>query len=94
LHLDKKYICFSIDLGNVGILGIIVCSIIISFIIYKSLKIIYKYQITNYKEFLNKILNGKKLNNIINIIVNIFLCITFFIMISGFGAYLKQEFRN
>ena len=31
------------------------------------------------------------LKNIINIIINIFILITFFIMIAGFGAYLKQE---
>ena len=34
------------------------------------------------------------LNKITNIIVNIFLCVTFFIMISGFGAYFFQEYRN
>lgn len=43
--------------------------------------------------------NNKKLNkhlnisNITNIIINIFLIISFFIMIAGFGAYFNQEYN-
>ena len=62
-------------------------------IIYKTLKIAYENNINTYKNFLDKIfLENEKLSNITNIIINIFLCATFFIMISGFGTYLSQSF--
>ena len=70
------------------------CNIIMAITIYKTLKIIYDNNVENYKEFLNIIFDGKiYLSNIINNIINIFLCATFFIMISGFGAYLAQSFN-
>lgn len=85
--------------GTKGMLGILVCSILIGLIIYKVFKIIIKYDVTSYEYFLDKIFrvgnNKKKFLNIsyiMNIIVNIFLLMSFFIMISGFGAYFKQEF--
>ena len=87
--------------GPSGILGILLCSVIIGIVIYKVFKIIMKYNINSYKEFLNKIFgmkeNGKtkkylNISYIMNIIVNVFLLVSFFIMISGFGAYFKQEF--
>ena len=62
-------------------------------IIYKTLKILYENNINTYKNFLDKIfLENEKLSNITNIIINVFLCATFFIMISGFGTYLSQAF--
>ncbi len=70
------------------------CNIIMAITIYKTLKIIYDKNVENYKEFLNIIFDGKiYLSNIINNIINVFLCVTFFIMISGFGAYLAQSFN-
>lgn len=70
------------------------CNIIMAITIYKTLKIIYNNNVENYKEFLNIIFDGKiYLSNIINNIINVFLCVTFFIMISGFGAYLAQSFN-
>ena len=85
--------------GFSGILGILVCSVLIGLIIYKVFKIIVKYNIDSYKDFLDKIFGvGKSKKNylnisyIMNIIVNSFLLMSFFIMIAGFGAYFKQEF--
>ena len=84
--------------GIQGILGISACSVLISLIIYRVFKIIIKYDINSYKDFLDNIFFiGKKkaylnISYIMNIIVNCFLLISFFIMISGFGAYFKQEF--
>lgn len=85
--------------GIHGILGISVCSVLIGLIIHKVFKIIIKYNINSYKDFLDKIFlvgNGKKsflnISYMMNIIVNSFLLMSFFIMISGFGAYFKQEF--
>lgn len=80
-----------------GILGIFLCSILISIIIHRVFKILIKYDIDTYKDLLNNIFNNKRkkylnISYMMNIIVNIFLLMSFFIMISGFGAYFKQEF--
>ena len=80
--------------GLNGIVGIVICSLIISVIIFKAFKLICKNNIKTYTEFLEYIIENKKVVWITNISVNLFLCITFFIMVSGFGAYFKQEFRN
>lgn len=70
-------------------------------IIYKTFRILNKSNnyISNYKDFLDEIYNSNNKNKFLNlsyvtnIIINIFLLISFFIMISGFGAYFEQEFR-
>ena len=91
-HGQEIYLFFY-RFGTKGLLGIIICNIIMAIIIYKTLKILYENNINTYKNFLDKIfLENEKLSNIINIIINIFLCATFFIMISGFGTYLSQSF--
>ena len=81
--------------GINGILGIIICTIIMSLIIYKVLKIINKNNISTYKELIN--LNSKSkyinvINKLLNYIINIVFVVTFYIMIAGFGAYLNQDF--
>ena len=63
------------------------------FTIYKTFKIACLKNINSYEEFLNETFKGKKfLCKFTNIIINIFLCATFFIMISGFGTYINQAF--
>ena len=86
--------------GLYGVFGIALCSLLIGIIIYKVLKTTCKYNIDNYKDFLKLIFKSneskrKYINTsyIMNIIVNLFLLICFFIMIAGFGAYFKQEFN-
>ena len=76
------------------------CSILLSIIIYKVLEIINKDKnIVNYKEFLCRITKSKiknkylNINFIINTIINIFMLISFYIMIAGFGAYFSQELQ-
>ena len=51
--------------------------------------------INTYNEFLFYIFNNKnsKLVVILNYIINTFLLITFYIMVSGFTAYFKQEYN-
>ena len=67
-------------------------------LIYKTLGIINKYNINSYKDLLDILIKNKKENkyfnfkNIINLIINIFILVTFFIMIAGFGAYFEQQF--
>ncbi|MBR0427153.1 MAG: hypothetical protein IJK18_03005 [Clostridia bacterium] len=79
--------------GLNGILGLVLCSMLISIVIYKTFLIIHTREIYNYEDFLREIFHSEKLSNISNIIVNAFLLITFYIMISGFGAYFEQQFE-
>ena len=79
--------------GLNGILGLILCSLLISIVIYKTFLIIHIRKIYNYEDFLQEIFHSKNISNISNIIVNAFLLITFYIMISGFGAYFEQQFE-
>lgn len=79
--------------GFNGILGLMICSILMSLIIYKSLLMIYTKRINTYEEFLGELFHLKKIKHISNIIINAFLLVTFYIMISGFGAYLEQQFN-
>lgn len=88
--------------GIYGILGLLLCSFLIGIVIYKTFLIIHNKNISNYQDFLNVIFYREKkhpknkylnLSYVSNIIVNVFLLITFYIMISGFGAYFEQEFK-
>jgi len=88
---------FFFSYGLKGIWGILVSSILMGIVIYKILNLINKYNITNYKEFLDILIKRDtkhrylNIKYIINLIINIFILVTFFIMIAGFGAYIEQE---
>ena len=82
---------FFFSYGINGILGIIVSGSIIGLTIYKTFKILEKNNIKNYKEFLNVFIKNDKIKEFANAIINIFILVSFYIMIAGFGAYLKQE---
>ena len=100
MHLGQEIYLFFYRYGIKGIFGIIVCNILMGLVIYKTLNIIRVKKIKTYKEFLEFITPKLKknkyfnLSQIINNVINIFLLITFFIMVSGFGAYFSQEYRN
>ena len=83
----KEIYSFFFIYGIKGILGIFISVFIISFIIYKVLKICFENKINKYEDFC-KYIGVEQISNI----VNIFLLITYFIMISGFSSFLKQEF--
>jgi len=95
---QEMYVFF-FSYGIRGLYGIIVSSTLMGIIIYKSLNIINKYNINNYKDFINNIIKFDfkrkyfNIKNIFNIIINLFISITFFIMIAGFGAYFNQVFK-
>ena len=82
---------FFYSYGAVGLIGIFITCVLIGFTIYKSLKIICINKIDNYNEFLTVFIKNEKMTKIINIIINILLLVTFYIMIAGFGAYFEQE---
>ena len=79
--------------GVNGILGLILCSLMIGIIIYSTLNTVYNKKINNYESYLHEIFNSKKMCYVSNIIVNTFLLITFYIMVSGFGSYFEQQFK-
>lgn len=91
---------FFFSYGIKGLIGILISSILMGIVIYQTLKLLNKYEINTYKDFLDLLIttknkNGKSkfnIKDIVNYIVNIFILITFFIMIAGFGAYFEQEF--
>ena len=78
--------------GIKGLIGIVISSCIIGLVICNTFKIVNEYKINTYKDFLDILIKkNKKIKEIINMIINIFILITFFIMIAGFGAYFEQE---
>ena len=82
---------FFFSYGLQGMLGLVVTCILIGVLISKILKIVLKYEINNYDEFLRQFIKNKKIIKVINCILNILLLITFYIMIAGFGAYFEQQ---
>ena len=88
----KEVYIFFFSFGIKGLLGIIVSSLIIGIIIYKTLIIIKKGNINNYDDFLKQLVKNEKIRKIVSIVLNIFIIATFYIMIAGFGAFLEQEF--
>ena len=79
--------------GLNGIIGLVLCSVLIGIITYKTFLIIHKNKINSYEEFLSKVFKSKTIIKISNIVINAFLLITFYIMLSGFGAYFEQRFQ-
>lgn len=79
--------------GLKGIFGLVICSALIGIITYKTFSIIHKNKLNTYEEFLRRIFKSEIMIKISNIIINAFLLITFYIMISGFGAYFQQRFQ-
>lgn len=88
----QEIYAFFFSFGIKGLVGILISSFIIGITIYKTFKIIHKNHIDNYGDFLNSFIENKKVKDITNIIINIFILVSFYIMIAGFGAYLQQEF--
>lgn len=88
---------FFYSYGIKGIIGIFISSILMGIIIYKTLMLVKGNDINNYKDLLKLLIKKEEkknffnIKNIINIIINMFILITFFIMIAGFGAYFEQE---
>ena len=92
LHHGQEIYSFFYSFGIWGILGIIIASIFLGIIIYKTLIISKKYNLNSYNELLNRIVKNKLIKKIIKIIINIFLISSFYIMIAGFSAYFHQEY--
>ena len=89
---------FFFSYGMKGFIGILISSLLMGLVIYKTLWIVNKYNVATYKDFLDILIPSKSrhpyfnIKYIINLIINTFILVTFFIMIAGFGAYFEQEF--
>ena len=93
MHHGQEIYSFFYIFGKWGILGIIIASVLLGIIIYKTLIISKKYNLNSYNELLNRVVNNQKIKKIIKIIINIFLISSFYIMIAGFSAYFHQEYN-
>lgn len=93
MHHGQEIYSFFYSFGIWGILGIMIASIFLGIIIYKTLIISKKFKLDNYNELLNKVIKNKKIKKAIKIIINIFLISSFYIMIAGFSAYFYQQYQ-
>ncbi len=91
LHHGKEIYLFFGIYGINGIIGIVISQIIVGIIVYKTLKIAKQNNLENYTELSKHINKNQKINKITKKIVNIFLLISFYVMIAGFSAYFSQE---
>lgn len=74
------------------LLGLILTGFVISIVIYKTFCIIINYNITSYSEFIHIIVgNSNFINAAFCNVINIFLLISFVVMVAGFSAYFAQE---
>lgn len=88
----KEIFIFFGKYGNLGIIGIIISSIFFYIIINSTLKYTFNKKIYTYNSFIQNLF-GKNFSSYVLSFINIFLLISFFIMVAGFSAFLNQEFN-
>ena len=89
----KEIYLFFFKYGINGIIGIVIACFLISEVIGRVLKICYQNNIKTYSRFCEYVIGNTKISRIGNNLINIFLLLSFFIMIAGFSSLLKQEFN-
>lgn len=88
----KEIYVFFNQYGAKGLLGIGLASIVTGVIIYSVLMQINTIKAKDYNHYIEQIHIQPKIKEILKCIINIFLLISFYIMIAGFCAYFKQEY--
>lgn len=88
----KEIAIFFAQYGIHGIIGIAITIGIMGIFIYRILKKSVKNKVTSYLELLR--LNKIRHIDIINNVVNIFLLISFIIMVAGFRSYIRESTGN
>ena len=96
LHRGQEIYTFFNIYGVNGFVGLILSVSFMGLIIYKTFKISSGNNIEVYQEFARKIIPGRLKDNkilsfTINNIINIFLLISFYIMVAGFATFFIQE---
>ena len=78
-----------------GLYGIIVSAMVIAFVIYKVFSIMLKNNIDTYPKFLKRTINTNKkiVISVVDSIINIFLLISFLVMMTGILAFFEQELK-
>lgn len=79
--------------GKIGFATLVLSSIILGIIIYKTLKYIQINNVDNYEKFIEKIFHKKKsfFTSTISLVVILFLGVCYIVMCSGTGAYFSEE---
>lgn len=89
----KEIYTFFCVYGFNGLWGILLSNGIIGLVIYLTFKIINENNIHSYSDFTRYLVGSNKVLNLsINNIMNVFLLVSYIVMVSGFGAYFEQEF--
>ena len=89
----KEIFTFFNIYGIWGFLGLIISELIIGFVLYKTFCIILSYNITSYGELIEKLFGKSSfITSVLCNIINIFLLISFIVMVAGFAAYFSQEY--
>lgn len=79
--------------GLNGIIGLAFSFALTGIIIYKVFKLVKKYNICNYEDFLKLQSKNEKVSKIIKVIVELFLLISYYVMIAGFCAYFYEAWN-
>lgn len=79
--------------GEYGQIGILVATLIITIVIFKTCKLIKEKNIKNHEELLKYTIRNKIIIYTIKNIINIFLAISFFIMCSAFSTYCLENYN-
>lgn len=88
-EIEMFFFCY----GRKGILGILVSNILTGIIIHKIFTIFQTQKAPSYEEFLKTISQNKTINQIVKAIIQVFLLISFYIMVAGIGSFFWQEFQ-
>lgn len=89
----KEIYTFFCIYGINGLWGILISNGLIGLVIYLTFKTVLDINIKTYSDFTKHLVGSNKvLNYTINNLMNVFLLISFVVMVSGFGAYFNQEF--
>jgi len=91
----KEIFLFFSKYGNLGIIGIIISNFLTCLIIYKTIKLINFFHLDSYNSLVSLITNNKNIfiTKVFTIIINIFLYISFIIMISGFATFFNATYN-
>lgn len=90
----KEIFVFFNVYGLWGFIGLFVSFFVMGLIVYKVFQIIIDYNVSSYSEFVDTIISKSVFTNtVVCNTINVFLLISFIVMVSGFSAYFAQQFK-